>query len=113
MSPSERPFWKAAMAPYAKADLRRSLIDIATSIVPYIALSVAMYLLVDTSYLLVLALAIPASGFLLRTYIVFHDCSHGSFLPTKRANTWMGLLAGLVLFPPPPPWEHEPPVAPP
>ncbi|HEX8074130.1 MAG TPA: fatty acid desaturase [Thermoleophilaceae bacterium] len=103
----ERPFWRDAIAPYEKADLRRSAIDIATSLVPYLALSVAMYLLVDVSYLLVLALAVPASGFLLRTYIVFHDCSHGSFLPTKRANMAMGVLAGLVVYSPFHAWKHE------
>ena len=45
-----------------------------------------MYLTLDVSYLLVLAIAVPAAGFLLRTYILFHDCTHGSFLPSKRAN---------------------------
>jgi acyl-lipid omega-6 desaturase (Delta-12 desaturase) len=92
------PYWRKALAPYAQPDLRRSGVDVLTSVVPYLVLSVAMYLLVDTSYWLVLALAVPASGFLLRTYIVFHDCTHGSFLPTKRANTWCGILMGLFVY---------------
>ena len=57
------------------------MLDLATSVVPYLVLSVAMYLALDVSYLLVLALAIPPAGFLLRTFILFHDCAHGSFLP--------------------------------
>ena len=57
-----------------------------------------MYLLVDRSYLLTLLLAIPAAGFLVRTYIVFHDCTHGSFLPSKRANFWLGSVLGLLVF---------------
>jgi len=48
--------------------------------------------LLDLSYLLALIVAIPAGGFLLRTYILFHDCTPGSFLPTKRANLWVGRL---------------------
>ena len=46
-----------------------------------------------TLYPLVLALSVPAAGFLLRTYILFHDCTHGSFMSTKRANTWLAPLA--------------------
>ena len=91
----EHPFLRDALAPYARPRLGRSLLDLATSVVPYLALSVLMYLAVDVSYLLVLAVAVPASGFLLRTYIVFHDCAHGSFLPSKRANAWLGVLLGL------------------
>ena len=104
---TERPFWREALAPYARPHLGRSLLDIATSIVPYLALSVLMYLALDVSYLLVLALAIPAAGFLLRTYIVFHDCAHGSFLPSKRANAWLGVVLGLVVYAPFVSWRHS------
>ena len=45
-----------------------------------------MYLALQVSYLLVLALAVPTAGFLVRTYILFHDCAHGSFLKSKTAN---------------------------
>jgi omega-6 fatty acid desaturase (delta-12 desaturase) len=68
---------------------------------------VLMYLAVDVSYLLVLAVAVPASGFLLRTYIVFHDCAHGSFLPTKRINMWLGVLLGLLVYSPFHSWRHS------
>src|SRR4051812_40471717 len=84
---AERPFWREALAPYAQPRLGRSLLDLASSLLPYLALTVLMYLALNVSYLLALALAVPASGFLLRTYIVFHDCAHGSFLSSKRANT--------------------------
>jgi omega-6 fatty acid desaturase (delta-12 desaturase) len=104
---TERPSWREALAPYARPHLGRSLLDIATSIVPYLALSVLMYLILDVSYLLVLALAIPAAGFLLRTYIVFHDCAHGSFLPSRRANAWLGVALGLVVFESFLSWRHS------
>jgi omega-6 fatty acid desaturase (delta-12 desaturase) len=104
---TERPFWREAIAPYAKPHMGRSLLDIATSVVPYFALSTLMYLALDVSYLLVLAIAIPASGFLLRTYILFHDCAHGSFLPSKRANVWLGRALGLVVYSPYQSWRHS------
>src|SRR5256714_3690977 len=65
-----------------------------------------MYLTLDVSYLVVLAVAVPAAGFLLRTFIVFHDCAHGSFLPSKRANTWLGMAVGLLVYQPFHAWRH-------
>ena len=85
---SSRPegaFWRETLAPYARPHLGRSLLDLSTSVVPYLALSYLMYLSLGTSYLLTLAIAIPTSGFLVRTFILFHDCSHGS-LPALQAG---------------------------
>jgi len=104
---SERPFWRGALAPYEGPHLGRSLLDVATSVLPYLALFALMVLALDVSYLLTLALAIPAAGFLVRTYIVFHDCTHGSFLPSKRANTWLGTSLGLLLFTTYAAWRHN------
>src|ERR1700690_2469543 len=103
----EGAFWRDALAPYAKPRLGRSLLDLATSVVPYLALSVAMYWALGVSYLLVLAISIPAAGFLVRTFILFHDCSHGSFLPSKRANAWLGVVLGLLVYSPFLRWRHD------
>jgi acyl-lipid omega-6 desaturase (Delta-12 desaturase) len=96
-----------ALAPYAVPDLRRALLDLATSVVPYVALSAAMYASLDVSYWLTLAIAVPAAGFLLRTFILFHDCTHGGFVPTRRANTWLGVALGLVVFSPFHAWRYN------
>jgi omega-6 fatty acid desaturase (delta-12 desaturase) len=104
---AERPVWREALAPYARPRLGRSLLDLASSVLPYLALSVLVYLALDVSYLLALALAVPAAGFLLRTYIVFHDCAHGSFLPSKRANAWLGVALGLVVYEAFLSWRHS------
>jgi acyl-lipid omega-6 desaturase (Delta-12 desaturase) len=100
-------FEREALAPYERPHLGRSLVDMATSVVPYLALSGLMYLALDVSYLLVLALAIPAAGSLVRTFIVFHDCAHGSFLPSKRANAWVGTGVGLLVFESFLNWRHS------
>jgi omega-6 fatty acid desaturase (delta-12 desaturase) len=47
------------------------------------------------------------SGFLVRTFIVFHDCSHGSFVPSRRANEWLGVACGLLVYTPFHSWRHE------
>jgi len=104
-APSRAP-WNEVLAPYARASLPKGLLGLATSVVPYLALSVAMYLSLSVSYLLTLALAVPTAGFLVRTFIVFHDCTHGSYLPSKRANTWVGSTLGLFTFSSFASWRH-------
>jgi acyl-lipid omega-6 desaturase (Delta-12 desaturase) len=106
-SSAQPPFWRDALAPFAKPHLGRSLLDLATSVVPYLLLLVLMYMAVDSSPLLVLALSVPAGGFLLRTFIVFHDCAHGSFLPSKRANAWLGTAVGLLVYESFINWRHS------
>jgi omega-6 fatty acid desaturase (delta-12 desaturase) len=103
----ERPFWREALAPYARPHRGRSAINLATSVAPYGALLVLMYLALPVSYLLTLALAVVAAGFLVRTFIVFHDCTHGSFLASKRANTWVGTTLGLLVFATFASWGHK------
>src|SRR5207247_10968889 len=93
---AERPFWRESLAPYTRPRVGRSLLDLATSVVPYLGLSVLMFMTLGTSYLLVLVIAVPASGFLLRTYIVFHDCAHGSSLPWTRPHAWLATGLGLL-----------------
>jgi omega-6 fatty acid desaturase (delta-12 desaturase) len=82
-------------------------VDLISSAGAYVALSVAMYLCLDVSVWLTLALALPAAGFLLRTFVVFHDCAHGSFLPSRRANLWLGRITGLLVFQPFTNWRHN------
>ncbi len=100
-------FRREDLAVYAHPHLGRSLLEIATSVIPYLALSVAMYLALPVSYLLVLLIAIPAAGFLVRTFILFHDCSHGSLLPSRRANAWLGIVLGLLVYSPFMRWRHD------
>ena len=99
--------WRDALAPYAKPHLGRSALDFATSVVPYALLTAAAYLLLDVSYLLVLALLVPTAGFLVRTYILFHDCAHGSFLPWRRGNSLLGGACALLVFTPFQRWQHQ------
>nr|MBA2523161.1 fatty acid desaturase [Solirubrobacterales bacterium] len=96
--PDNDPYWRAAMAPYARPIFARTLLDIATSVVPFAALWAAMYMALDVSYWIVLALSVPTAGFLLRVFILFHDCTHASLFHSRRANTWGGRIFGLFVF---------------
>ena len=78
-----------------------------TSLVAYLLLSVGMYFAIAVSPWLTLALAPLAAGFAVRTFAVFHDCTHGSFMSTRRGNQWLGTLTGLVVLTPFVRWRHE------
>ncbi|HET6869907.1 MAG TPA: fatty acid desaturase [Solirubrobacteraceae bacterium] len=95
------------LAAYARPALGRSVFDLVTSVVSYLGVSVLMYFVLDVSYLLVVALMLPAAGFLVLTFVVFHDCAHGSFLPSKRANAWVGRFLGLFVLSPFQRWRHD------
>jgi acyl-lipid omega-6 desaturase (Delta-12 desaturase) len=105
--PQAEESWRRILAPYMKPSIRLSVENVLTSVVPYLALFVAMCFALNVSTWLVLALSIPAAGFLTRTFIVFHDCAHGSFLPSKRANGLLGAALSPVVYMPFACWRHE------
>ena len=95
------------LAPYQGSDFRRSLWQAVITLVPYLALWVLMFLSLKVSYWLTLALTIPTAGFMVRTFILFHDCGHGSFFASKRANELLGILTGILVFTPWTRWWHD------
>ena len=99
--------WQESVGRYARPDLRRTLWALASSVVPFIALWVLMYLALSVSYFLTLALAVPATAFLLRIYMLFHDCTHGSLLRSRRANARVGAVLGFFVFTPFARWRYE------
>jgi omega-6 fatty acid desaturase (delta-12 desaturase) len=101
------PSWAKTLAPYARARTGRGVWEIVTSAGAYLALCVLMYLCLSVSTLLVLALALPAAGFLVRTFTTFHDCTHSSLLPSRRANAWVGAVLGLMVLAPFRRWRHD------
>src|SRR5215203_2581902 len=105
--PRSGPYWRGSIARFERASTWRAGFDLVTSAIPYVALMIAMYLTLDVSVWLTLALAVPTAGFLLRTFIVFHDCAHGSFLSNRRANLWIGRVTGLLVFQPFANWRHN------
>jgi acyl-lipid omega-6 desaturase (Delta-12 desaturase) len=101
------PAWRELLAPYARPSTPRSAIDLATSVVPYLLLTALIAWLAPHSVLGALALAPLAGGFLLRSYIIFHDCAHGSFLRRKQTNVWLGRALGLLVYSDFDSWRHS------
>ena len=87
---AERIRWQPIVAKYAKPDLGRSLWQVANTLIPYFVLWGLMIWSIQISYWITLGLSILAAGFLMRTFIIFHDCGHGSFFKSQKANDFLG-----------------------
>jgi omega-6 fatty acid desaturase (delta-12 desaturase) len=98
---------RAALATHQAASLPRSLGQIATSFLPFIALCAAMYASLDMSYWLTLALAVPAAGFVVRIFIIQHDCGHGAFFRSRAWNDRIGRLCSLATLTPYANWRRQ------
>lgn len=99
--------WKQVVARYQMPSLGRALWQVTNTLIPYGLLWYLMYLSVSVSYWLVLPLAILAGGLMVRTFIIFHDCGHGSFFKSQRANHIVGVITGLLTFTPYYHWRWE------
>jgi omega-6 fatty acid desaturase (delta-12 desaturase) len=99
--------WKEAVARYHNPTLKHSLGQIITSIPPYFIILNLMVRSLQFSYWLTLGLAVIAAGFLARTFIIFHDCGHGSFFKSQKANDAVGILTGIMTFTPYYYWRRD------
>jgi omega-6 fatty acid desaturase (delta-12 desaturase) len=96
-----------SLAAHQRPDLRRSLLQIADSVLPYLALWPVMIWSVGVSYWLTLPLTVIAAGFLVRTFIIFHDCGHGSFFRARWANELVGFITGVLTLTPSHNWWRQ------
>jgi len=99
--------WREIVAKYQQPSLVRALWQIVNTLVPYGLLWYLMYLSLSVSYWLTLPLAALAGAFLVRIFIIFHDCGHGSFFKSRVANDVVGFIAGMFTFTPYYHWRWE------
>src|SRR5213076_3314606 len=78
--------WKAIVARYQKPSRGRAIWQIVNTLVPYAALWCLMYYTNGISWWLTFPLAVLTGGIMVRAFIIFHDCGHGSFFKSARAN---------------------------
>ncbi|HEY8141867.1 MAG TPA: fatty acid desaturase [Kofleriaceae bacterium] len=90
--------WRRLLAPYKQSSLRRAVIQVVDTALPYAALWAVMAWTLQFSYLWTLLLAIPAAGLFIRLFIIQHDCGHGSFFRSPRANNMLGGILGVITF---------------
>ena len=94
-------------AHYRGARPIQAIIQIITTAAPFLALVVLMTAAADKAFWATLLLAIPAGGLLVRFFIIQHDCGHGSFLPSRRANDAVGRVMSLLTLTPYGLWRRE------
>lgn len=98
--------WKRDLAPYIGADDRRSLVQIAGVVLPYLTVLIAAAL-IEPGVWLAVGLGLAATVFLVRMYSLFHDLTHGSMFASRRANAVAGHLLGFLLFTPFRWWQRQ------
>jgi omega-6 fatty acid desaturase (delta-12 desaturase) len=102
------PGWKETVMKYQRAALRRALWQVLNTLVPYAMLWYLMHWSLAASYYwLTAGLALLASAFLVRVFILFHDCGHGSFFKSTKANDILGFVTGILCFTPFYHWRWE------
>jgi omega-6 fatty acid desaturase (delta-12 desaturase) len=104
---ASRASWYEATARFEKPDLRKSIWQIANTLIPYVFLWVVMVWGIRAGVPLwaVLLLTVPAGLFMVRLFILFHDCAHQSFFSSKRANRIFGYISGVLTFTPYEKWR--------
>ena len=99
--------WRKTVAEFQRPSLIRSMWQIVNSLGVYLLLWYLIYLSLGISYWLTIPLAIVAGGFLVRVFIIFHDCTHGSFFKSRKANDILGFFTGVLTFTPYHQWRWE------
>ncbi len=96
----KKPSWLIQLKQYEGSDLKKSIIQIVTSFLPYIGLMSLMLFMANQNYpyWIVLLLSIIAGGFLVRIFIIFHDCTHNSFFSSPLACSIFGNISGVLTF---------------
>jgi omega-6 fatty acid desaturase (delta-12 desaturase) len=92
--------WMVILNRYREPSTARSVIEIAVTVLPLVLLWIAMWALLHFSYWLCLLVAVPAAGFLVRLFMIQHDCGHGSFFRHRLVNDWVGRVAGVLTLTP-------------
>ncbi len=93
--------WASAVRPYREASAARAIVELAITFLPFVALWIVMLLAARHGLVwLSFGLAPAAAGFLVRLFMIQHDCGHGSFLPDKLSNDWLGRAIGVLTLTP-------------
>ena len=98
---------KKGIAPYEKANVKVSVRQLLNTIPPFFLLWFLAYQSLQVSVLLAVVIAIVAAGFLVRVFIIFHDCTHNSFFSSRKANDRLGTILGIMTLFPYEKWKRD------
>ena len=95
------------LIPYRTPDQLRSTLEVALTVIPFFVLWAACWWAYSVSYWLCLALSIPAGTFLVRLFLIQHDCGHGAFFQNRKLNDWIGRILGVFTLTPYHVWKRS------
>ncbi|MEL6240714.1 MAG: fatty acid desaturase [Pseudomonadota bacterium] len=99
--------WSRVLAPYRTPILSRALFELAVTFIPFLVLWALAWVALSFSTLLAVGIALMNAGFLLRIFMIQHDCGHGSFLKDRRAGDWIGRFLGVLTLTPYDVWRKN------
>lgn len=99
--------WQKIVAKYQNPKRSKSVGQLLNTLIPYVLIWAAMVKAISISFWLMLPLSAVAAGLLVRIFIIFHDCGHGSFFQSRKANSFWGFVTGVLTFTPYQYWRHE------
>ena len=100
--------WTNTLAPYRAPKAARSILEIVVTVVPLLTIwALAWALLSRGLWWAALLLTVPAAGFLLRMFMIQHDCGHGAFFGQRQANDWVGRVIGVFTLTPYDYWRQS------
>ncbi|MEK1886671.1 MAG: fatty acid desaturase [Phyllobacterium sp.] len=105
-SPDARP-WLKILGQYRRPHRGRSAFELAVTVVPFAVFWTLSWLAVHYGFWWGLVLIIPAAGFLLRLFMIQHDCGHGSFFAHRRTDDWTGRVIGVLTLTPYDYWRRS------
>ena len=98
--------WTRVLARYRNPSNARSIVEIGITLVPLVLLWLLMWATLDLGYWLSMLFVVPTAGFLVRLFMIQHDCSHGSFFRHRLANDWIGRAIGVITMTPHDLWRR-------
>jgi len=101
--------WYKSLTKFEKSDIRKTSWQLINTLVPYAISWIVMVLMLNhyhLPYYTIVPVLLVSSGFLVRVFIIFHDCGHGSFYDSKRLNAITGYITGVLVFTPYEEWKH-------
>lgn len=107
MNEPKQAHLKKSVSPYEHSQLNISIRQMINTLLPLAILWYAAYWSLSVSYWLTLLFSVGASFFVIRTFIIFHDCCHGSFFKSKRANDIVGIITGVLTMVPYQQWKNS------
>ncbi|HEU0061848.1 MAG TPA: fatty acid desaturase [Hyphomicrobiaceae bacterium] len=99
--------WAQILSRYREPSHARSAFELAITAGAFVALWVAMWISLRFGYWLTLVVAVPAAGFLVRLFMIQHDCGHGAFFRHRLANDWVGRVIGVLTLTPYQAWRRS------